>query len=57
MENLIVIKAFSWFCVIFGIIGIIGVMYRIHVKAQRELLDEMFKNGEITERVYKKHLN
>ncbi len=42
--------------IVFGILGIIGLLVRVSNQGKKELLEEMFKNGDIDSKVYKKYL-
>jgi hypothetical protein len=43
--------------IVCAILGLIKLIINLQTKAKKELLDSMFKNGEISSNVYMKHLN
>ena len=47
----------STFMIIFGIFGLIAMYFKIQKEAKEEILDELFKKGEISADTYKKYLN
>jgi hypothetical protein len=54
MENLNLI---SLFLIMFGLFGLISTLYNISKKGKKDLLEEMFKNNDISGDVYKKYLD
>ena len=47
----------SVFLIIFGILGVVGLIFKIQNDAKKEILDELFKKDEITAETYKKYLD
>ncbi len=47
----------SLFLIVFGIFGLISILYNVSKKSKRDILDEMFKNNDISVDVYKKYLD
>lgn len=50
------ITAMSVIMIVFGLIGLFGVLYNVSKKADRDLLDDMFNEGDINASTYKKYL-
>lgn len=42
--------------ILIGIVGLFAMIYKIQKEAKKELLDELWKNKDITERVYVDYL-
>lgn len=42
--------------VVFGLLGLVGVLIRISESAKKDLLEKMFKDGDINQDVYRKYL-
>jgi len=51
------IQVIGAFLVIFGIIGLFGLIFRVQKEAKEELLKTLFKKNEITSEVYKKYID
>lgn len=47
----------SVFLILFGIVGLIGMIFKIQNDAKKEILNELFKKNEISTDTYKKYLN
>lgn len=41
---------------VFGLLGLIGTLMRISKQSEKDLLEKMYKNGDIDNRVYRKYL-
>ena len=42
--------------VVFGLLGLIGTLMRISKQGEKDLLEKMYKNGDIDNSVYRKYL-
>lgn len=44
------------FMIVFAIIGFIGIMIKISNQGKKDLLEKMYKNGDINDSIYRKYL-
>lgn len=42
--------------IVCGILSLIGLIFKISKQGEKELLEKLYKNGDINENVYKKYL-
>lgn len=46
----------SGIMVVCGILGLIGILMKIFKQGEKELLEKMYKNGDIDNSIYRKYL-
>lgn len=46
---------FCGFMIVFGLVGLFGRIAKMNSDSKNEIIDEMYKNGDISETVYKKY--
>ena len=42
--------------IVLGLLGLIGILMKISKQGEKDLLEKMYKNGDINNSVYKKYL-
>jgi hypothetical protein len=55
-ENILIIRSISIIMIMFSVIGLLAIIYRMVQQGKKELLEKLYKDGDITETTYKKYL-